>query len=117
MTGLPGFSVDKLWVGMDKPVVTLSQAHRYEATWLPGTSMRRRRRFVEVMAIAAMFAMTLSMYLVWASAYVNDGQVTYVIDEFGEEFLELFVWTVLIPVVVLGVHTYFRGEEPRGEQE
>ena len=73
-------------------------------------TMGQPRRFVEVGAIVSMFAMTVTMYLVWAVAFVNGDSTAVYIDWYGERFVELLLWTFVIPLVGIGVHSYLRGD-------
>lgn len=67
------------------------------------------RSLVEVLAVFMMFALSLGLYLVWFLAFLNGGEVTVIIDQYGEMWLEYLMWVVVTAVITIGFTDYLNG--------
>lgn len=68
------------------------------------------REFVEVAGILSMYLMSVLFLSIWTAAYLGGGEVLVMIDLFGEQYPELILWAVMVPIMTLALHSYLRTE-------
>lgn len=62
------------------------------------------RRLVKRLAVFEALGLALITATIWTAAHANGGTITLDITQFGERWVELAVWVLLTPILVLGLH-------------
>ena len=71
------------------------------------------KNWIGIIGLSAMVAFSLSLWLIWLTAWEQGGMVTVSIDSFGEAWCELFFFPAAICLGVYGVWRYIATERHR----
>jgi hypothetical protein len=62
------------------------------------------RSLIKTLAVAELVGFSIITFLIWWAAYLNNNRVVITINDFGEAPVELVLWLVSTPILVLGLH-------------